>query len=138
MSFQIDLWYRRSCSSVTGRLLRLVVFGPGRRVGVFPVYLDNLPEVFDAEVGERRRAILAEAVDGDDAVFRLHLDADVVEPILVCAEHLGDAGKGKYMADRRHRQAACRCWNSGFQCQGRSSWSRVTMWSLIRPSTSAR
>lgn len=96
------------------------------------------PEVFDAEVGERRRALLAEAVDGDDAVFRLHLDADVAELILVLSEHLGDAVKGKYMADCSHRQAACRCWDSGFQCQGRSSWSRVTIWSLIRPSTSAR
>jgi len=57
--------------------------------------LNDLTEVFDAEVGERRRAILTEAVDGDDAVFRLHLDADIAKPILALPEHLGDAGKGK-------------------------------------------
>jgi hypothetical protein len=49
--------------TVTGRSLRLVVFNLGGRFGVFPVYVDNLPEVFDAEVGERRRALLAEVVD---------------------------------------------------------------------------
>ena len=42
---------------VTGRSLRLVVFSLVGGFGVFPVYVNNLPEVFDTEVGERRCAV---------------------------------------------------------------------------------
>ena len=42
------------------------------------VDLDQLDEVFDAEVGERHDAVVAEAVDPDHAVFGVHFIGDIV------------------------------------------------------------
>ena len=55
--------------------------------------LDQLDEVFDSEVGERHDAIVAEAVDPDHAVLRVHFVGDVVEPVdaELCG-NLGDDG----------------------------------------------
>jgi hypothetical protein len=45
-------------------------------------------------------------VDGDDAVFGLHLDDDFVEEILVLLQHFGDPGEGEDGRDGSHAQAA--------------------------------
>lgn len=42
---------------------------------------DELDEIFDAEVGEGHDAVIADAVDPEDAVLRFHFIGDVVEPV---------------------------------------------------------
>jgi hypothetical protein len=51
-------------------------------------------------------AILADAVDAKAAVFREHVDQEVVQPIFVLAEHVGDVADGEDGCDGRHDHAA--------------------------------
>jgi hypothetical protein len=60
---------------------------------------DELLEVFDAEVGERHLAVVTGSIDSDQAVFGFHVDGYVPEPVLIFAEHLGDAGDGEDVMD---------------------------------------
>jgi hypothetical protein len=54
---------------------------------------DELAQVLEAELGEGRRGVVTKIVDGEDAVLRLHFAADLVQPVLVLAEHRGGAGE---------------------------------------------
>src|SRR5271166_5647055 len=75
--------------AAAGRRSSLISALSGRRR--FPVDFDELDETFDAEVGERHDAVVAEPLDPDHPVFRLHFKGDVVEPVDVFAEFLCDA-----------------------------------------------
>jgi hypothetical protein len=57
---------------------------------------------------ERHDAVIAEPVDSDHAVLRLHFEGDVVEPVGFFAELLGDMVYGTYVRDfvDVHGQAA--------------------------------
>jgi hypothetical protein len=79
--------------------------GVGRRC-LFPVDGDEFFEVLDAVLAEGRRIIFAASVDGDDTVFRLHVDDDRMEEVFVLIEHLGDTGEGEDVGDGGHAQAA--------------------------------
>jgi hypothetical protein len=101
--------------------------------------LQQFLQVFAAEVSEGHDTVGVDAVDVHDTVLRLHLDGDLVQPILVHAEHFGDAGDGEDVGDRGHAQAArAASRRLCAQFQGSSSSSRVTRCSLMRASTSAR
>jgi hypothetical protein len=53
--------------------------------------------------------VVARTVDPDQAVLLVHFVGDVRQPVLVLAEHLGDAGDGVDVVDfvdRRPRHAA--------------------------------
>lgn len=63
-----------------------------RRVGF--VDFDEFDEGLDSEVGERHDGVVTGAVDPDDAVLDVHFVGDLVQPIFVFAEVLGDAGDG--------------------------------------------
>lgn len=107
--------------------------------GIFVADLQQFPQVFDAEVGEGGDAVIMDPVDAKDAVLGLHLDADLVKPILILTEHFGDAGDGEDARDSGHVHAACAAsGRAGLQFHGSSSSSLVTRWSLIRSRTSAR
>jgi hypothetical protein len=67
---------------------------------------DELAQIFDAIISEGGHVILADAINGDDAVLGHHLDADLLEPVLILSEHFGDAGDGEDAGDRSHGQAA--------------------------------
>src|SRR6202049_2760575 len=78
-------------------------------VGIGFVDLDDAGEGFDAEVSEGHDALLTRAVDPDQAVLLVHFAGDVPQPVLVLAEHFGDAGDGSNMVDlvdRAQGQAA--------------------------------
>jgi hypothetical protein len=68
-----------------------------------PADLQQFAQVLDAEVGD---GVIVGAVNVDDAVLGLHLDADLVEQILVLTKHLSDAGEGEDVGDGCHAQAA--------------------------------
>ena len=55
---------------------------------------------------EGRHAVLADAVNPEAAVFRLHADGQVEEPIFLLAEEICDVADREDGADRRHDQAA--------------------------------
>ena len=55
---------------------------------------------------EGRHAVLADAVNPEAAVLRLHADGQVEEPIFLLAEEICDVADGEDGADRRHDQAA--------------------------------
>ena len=50
--------------------------------------------------------LFAASMDGDDTVFGLHVDDDLMENVLVLIEHLGDTGEGEDVGDGGHAQAA--------------------------------
>jgi hypothetical protein len=62
------------------------------------VDLDPLDDVFDAEA-DGHEAVVAEAVDADHAVFRVHFVGDFVEPVDAFAEAFSDAVDGRYVID---------------------------------------
>lgn len=49
--------------------------------------------------GERHDAFVTRAVDPDQAVFLIHFDGDVAQPVLIFAEHRGDASDGVDVVD---------------------------------------
>ena len=54
---------------------------------------DDLAQVLDAVLGEGRHPILTDAVDPKAAVFGEHVDREVVQPVLVLAEQVGDVAE---------------------------------------------
>ena len=59
------------------------------QVGFGFVDFDEFSEIIDAEVCEGRYRLFAGAEDDETTVFRVHFDADVMQPVLVLAEHFG-------------------------------------------------
>src|ERR1017187_479783 len=76
------------------------------QVGVGFVHLDELDEIVDAGACEGRYRLFTEAKNGETAVFRVHFGADLLQPILVLADHFGDTGDGEDVAYPGHDQAA--------------------------------
>jgi hypothetical protein len=79
-----------------------------RRIGF--VDLDETFEVLDPEVGKGGRALVVDAVDSEPAVFRVHFESDVGQPVFILAEHLRDTGNREDGTGRRRVQAASRRW----------------------------
>src|SRR5215831_3941183 len=67
---------------------------------------DDLTQVLDAVFGEGGHAILIHAVDPEAAVFGEHVDRQLVQPVFVLAEQVGDVADGEDGCDCRHDQAA--------------------------------
>lgn len=76
------------------------------QVGVGFVHLDELDEIVDAGACEGRYRIFTGTKNGETAVFRIHFDADLVQPVLVLADHFSDTGDGEDVAYPGHDQAA--------------------------------
>ena len=57
--------------------------------GVGFVHLDELDEIVDAGACEGRYRLFTEAKNGETAVFRVHFGGDLLQPILVLADHFG-------------------------------------------------
>ncbi|HME21573.1 MAG TPA: hypothetical protein VKI44_09555 [Acetobacteraceae bacterium] len=51
-------------------------------------------------------AVLADAVDAKATVFREHVDRQLVQPVFVLAEPVGDVADGEDGCDSRHDHAA--------------------------------
>src|SRR5207249_7483977 len=95
-------------------------------------------QALDAVLGEGGDAVFIDTPDVEAAVLGVHGDRQLVEPLLVLAQHFGDAGDGEDGGDSSHRQAA-RLMDAaaGRQFHGRSSSSLWTGCSAMRASTSA-
>ena len=76
------------------------------QVGIGFVDFDEFSEIIDAEVCEGRYRLFAGAEDDEATVFRVHFDADFMQPVLVLAEHFGDTGDGEDVTYPGHGQAA--------------------------------
>src|ERR1017187_9741952 len=76
------------------------------QVGVGFVHLDELDEIVDAGACEGRYRLFAGAEDGETAVFQVHFGADLVQPVLVLADHFSDTSDGEDVAYPGHDQAA--------------------------------
>ena len=110
------------------------------RIGL--VDLDKSGEGFDAEVGERHNAVVTRAVDPDQSVLLIHFVGDVPQPVLILAEHFGDAGDGVDMMNlvdrgQGHAAAAAMTDALGVQFHGSNSSSRWAGYVAIRAKTSA-
>lgn len=82
-------------------------------------------QVLDAGSGEGHDGmVVVDIEDGEAAVLRLHIQRDLVEPILIFVEHPGDAADGKDVAWRRHGQAARATGGDRTQFHGNSSCRR--------------
>jgi hypothetical protein len=82
------------------------------------------------------------AVDPDQAVLLVHFAGDVPQPVLVLAEHFGDAGDGMNMVDlvdRAQGQAATAVIVGalGVQFHGSNSSSRCAGWVAMLARVSA-
>ena len=99
---------------------------------------DNLLQALDAVFGEGGYAVLADAVDVQAAVLGEHVDREVVQPVLILAELLGDVANREDGGYGSHGQAA-RVTDAlaERQLRGRSSSSPWTRCSAMRASTSA-
>ena len=78
----------------------------GWRLSGCPLVCDDLFEALDAILGEGRYAIFTDAVDAQAAVFREHVDREIVQPVLILAEHFGDVVDGEDGCDSSQGQAA--------------------------------
>ena len=79
-----------------------LVTGRSRPRGGFFVEGDEVAQVLDAEGSERQDFLASDTVDPEDAVLGFHVEADLMQQILVLTEHLGDAGDGEDGGDRGH------------------------------------
>jgi hypothetical protein len=72
------------------------------------VHLDELDQILDSKVGERHDAIFANTLDPDNAILDFHFIGNVVQPVLVFTQVLGDASDGRDVMDLIdvHDQAA--------------------------------
>lgn len=75
-------------------------------MGIIFVHSDKLSEIIDTTIREGRYCLFTDAEDRETAVFRIHFDADFLQPILVLAEHFGDTADCEDAADSGHDQAA--------------------------------
>ena len=76
------------------------------QVGIGFDHLDELSETIDAVVREGRYRLFTGAEDGEAAVFRIHIDTDFLQQVLVLAEHFGDTADCEDVAYPGHGQAA--------------------------------
>src|SRR3954468_12802058 len=100
----------------------------------------KLLEAFDAAFGKTERIAVFGPVDPEKAVLRVELLGELVQPLLILTEHLGDAGDGEHAARRGDGQAASAAVTVSWalrQFQGSSSCSREAGWLAMRASTSA-
>lgn len=82
-------------------------------------------QVFDALSGEGHDGnVIVDIQDGKAAVLRLHAQRDFVEPLLIFAQHPGDAADGEDVAWRCHAQAARAAGGDRTQFHGNSSCRR--------------
>jgi hypothetical protein len=79
-----------------------MVTGRSRPRDRFLVERDEVAQALDAEGSERQDFLAFQAVDLEDAVLGFHVEADLVQQILVLTEHFGNAGDGEDGADRGH------------------------------------
>jgi hypothetical protein len=79
---------------------------PSHQIWISFIDLDELSEIIDAVVREGRYCLFTGAEDGEAAVFGVHFDGDFLQPVLVLAEHLGDASDGEDVTYPGHGQAA--------------------------------
>ena len=63
-------------------------------------------EVIDAKACKCGCRFFTEAENAETTVFRIQLDADLVQPLLILAEHFGDTADREDVADSGHGQAA--------------------------------
>jgi hypothetical protein len=56
---------------------------------------DEVFEISHALAGERRRRLIAVSQNGEASVFRLHLRSEVLQQVIILAEHLGHAVDGE-------------------------------------------
>src|SRR6478736_8170642 len=110
------------------------------RIGL--VDLDEAGEGFDAKVGKRHDAIVTRAVYPDQSVLLMHFVGHIPQPVLVLAEHLGDAGDGVDMMNlvdlgQGHAAAATMTDALSVQFHGSNSFSRWAGYVAIRAKTSA-
>ena len=107
----MDILQKGNCQIHGQHPVRTAAGSLGRRVateqvGVGFVHLDERSEILDAEGCEGRYRLFTGAEDGETAVFRIHFVADLMQPILVLAEHFGDTGDGEDVAYPGYGQAA--------------------------------
>jgi hypothetical protein len=76
------------------------------QIGIGFDHLDELSEIITAFVCEGGCRPFSGAEDGDAAVFRIHVDADFLQQVLVLAEHFGDPADCEDVAYPGHGQAA--------------------------------
>jgi hypothetical protein len=76
------------------------------QVGIGFDHLDQLSEIIDAVAGEGRYRLFPGTEDGEAAIFRIHIDTDFLQQVLVLIEHFGDAGDCEDVAYPGHGQAA--------------------------------
>jgi hypothetical protein len=62
--------------------------------------------VIDAEACKGGCRFFADAENAETTVFRIQYDADLVQPLLVFAEHFSDTADREDVADTGHGQAA--------------------------------
>ena len=65
----------------------LARFRAGKQTGIGFIDLDELGEVIDAEGCKCGCRFFAEAENAETTVFRIQYDTDLVEPLLILAEH---------------------------------------------------
>src|SRR3954453_16659651 len=81
-------------------------FDRWRRTASGSLVDDDLTQVLDAVFGEGGHAMLTHAVDPEAAVFGEHVDRQLVQPVFVLAEQVGDVADREDGCDPRHDQAA--------------------------------
>jgi hypothetical protein len=84
----------------------LARFRAGKQTGIGFIDLDELGEVIDAEACKGGCRFFAEAENSETTVFRIQYNADLVQPLLILAEHFSDTADREDVADPGHGQAA--------------------------------
>ena len=84
----------------------LARFRAGKQTEIGFIDLDELGEVIDAEACKGGCEFFAEAENSETTVFRIQYDADLVQPLLILAEHFSDTADREDVADPGHGQAA--------------------------------
>src|SRR5690242_9958588 len=92
--------------STAGSETYLAGFDPWRRPAGGSLVEDDLTQILDAAFGEGGHAIPTHAVDPEAAVFGEDVDRQLVQPVFVLSEQVGDVADRKDGCDRRHDQAA--------------------------------
>src|SRR5215471_14700161 len=67
---------------------------------------DDLAQILNAVLGKGGHAILPETVNPETAVFGEHVDRQLVQPVFVLAEQIGDVADREDGCDCRQDQAA--------------------------------
>lgn len=113
-------WYASSVSQG--------LFGRPEHLWIFFVELDEFDEAFDAEVCQRQETIFTNAIDSYGSVLDLHFIGDVLKPIFVFAEVLGNLGDSGDVMDfvyvGGHAAARAERAEAGVKFQGSSVSSR--------------